>query len=128
MIPLQGGAIIPELGGGFLRNQHLRAENSEGRGARPRHPPQSDVSARPGTCGGHASPGYVLLTNYQRLLKPPPPTPVINLRIMSRTIAPSVALTTRATMPVPRWIPSRGSSRSPMKAPITPTIRSPMRP
>jgi hypothetical protein len=28
--------------------------------------------------------------------------------MMSRTIAPSVALTTRATIPVPRWIPKWG--------------------
>ena len=35
---------------------------------------------------------------------------------MSKTIAPSVALTTRATVPVPRRIPNCSSSQSPMNA------------
>jgi mutator family transposase len=32
------------------------------------------------------------------------------------------------TMPVPRWIPTCGSNQSPMNAPITPIMRSPMSP
>ena len=62
----------------------------------------------------------------KRLRQPPPP--VTSLRTISKTIAPRVALMTRATVPVPRWIPNAGSSQSPMNAPMTPTTRSPMRP
>ena len=58
----------------------------------------------------------------------PAAIPLISLRTMSRTIAPSVALTMRATIPVPRRMPNCGSSRSPMNAPMTPTMRSPIRP
>src|ERR1700733_10597478 len=72
----------------------------------------------------------VLLTNYQRLPKrlrhPPPPAPLISLRIMSGTIAPSVALTTRATIPVPRWI-SRGAVRLLKAAPLFATRPSSIR-
>ena len=50
-------------------------------------------------------------TPAETLRHPPPPPPLINLREMSKTIAPSVALTTRATVPVRRWIPNCGSSR-----------------
>src|SRR5215469_16092066 len=32
----------------------------------------------------------------------------------------------KATIPVPKWTPSRGSSQSPINAPIQPTIRSPI--
>src|SRR5579863_630990 len=48
---------------------------------------------------------------------------------MSRRItAPINALMMSATMPIPRWMPSRGKSQSPIKAPTRPTIKSPTRP
>src|SRR6266540_2821257 len=55
----------------------------------------------------------------------PPPPPRMSLMISNRIRAPMVALTIAATRPVPRWMPSCGSSQLPMKAPMIPMMISP---
>ncbi len=82
----------------------------------------------------HVSAGAVLnfLLGYQRLPQflphRDPPPPRTSLMVNSSKSAPMVAFTIAATKPTPRWIPSRGSTQLPMKAPMMPTMRSPTSP
>ena len=70
------------------------------------------------------------IVGYERRPQPPlqPRRPATTLMIKSRTMAPIVALMIRGTIPTPRWMLNRGNNQSPKKAPITPTMRSPIRP
>jgi hypothetical protein len=74
---------------------------------------------------------YSALCSYHRRMRQPPPTPrePATTRITtSNRMAPIVAFRIRASMPTPSWMFNRGKSQSPMNAPRTPTIRSPMSP
>ena len=58
----------------------------------------------------------------------PQPLPRTKRNRMSKITAPTVAFAIALTMPSPRWIPTWGKIQLPMKAPTTPTMRSPTRP
>ena len=83
--------------------------------------------APPLTCAGLVFSG---LYHQRRLPQPPPkrPPPRRSRTTSKSMTAPMVALMIAETIPVPRWIPIRGSNQSPMNAPITPMMRSPMSP
>src|SRR5579872_1654421 len=75
------------------------------------------------------------LHRYHHRLRHPPPQlpphpPLPRIRLMSRSskTAPIAAPRISETIPEPRWIPSCGNSQLAMKAPATPTTRSPRRP